>query len=392
MNFEKYKHYSTEDFVLDGYFCSWVSHPDQESEKFWKSFCENNPEQTSIIREAVLILKSIRPIEENIQEEVLERLFARIDSTVAPKRIVPYFWLKAAAAILVLVSLAAVVILSVNNKPRMPLMAADGNLFEKGKLILPDGTIREFDDENVQIVHTSEGGLTLNNDTVAREMRPVKSAGVKMNQIIIPYGKRSDITLADGSRIWLNSGSQLSYPSDFGTGSREIYLTGEAYFEVAHNPSLPFYVYTNDMKIRVLGTKFNVASYSNDARTQAVLVEGKISAGRNRLISRPVELIPGERLTFDREKEVLSKDMVDVCLYTSWVNGYLVFEQENLTEIFKKLERYYNKPIVVEEGIEKITFSGKLDLTEDIEKVFGNISFSAAFNYEIDNEVYTIKP
>jgi ferric-dicitrate binding protein FerR (iron transport regulator) len=392
MNFENLKNYDTEDFVLDENFCRWVNNPDQESDHFWRSFCENNPEKTIAIKEAVLILKSIRPIEENIPEEVLERLYVRIIPSSAPSRKNPYFWLKVAAAILVLVSLAAVILLSVNNKPRMPLMATGGNLFEKGRLILPDGTVREFDEENAQIVHSSEGGLTLNNDTVVRDLKPVQSSGVKMNHIIIPYGKRSDITLADGTRIWLNSGSQLSYPSDFGKGSREIYLTGEAFFEVAHNPSMPCIVYTNDLKIKVLGTRFNVESYGNDARTQAVLVEGIISAGRNRMISRPVELIPGERLIFDREKEVISKDMVDVCLYTSWVNGYLVFEQENLAEIFKKLERYYNKPIMVEEGIEKITFSGKLDLTEDIERVFGNISFSASFKYESENEVYTIKP
>src|SRR5690606_37957770 len=108
--------------------------------------------------------------------------------------------------------------------------------------------------------------------------------------VIIPYGKRSDITLADGTRIWLNAGSQLSYPLSFTGSSREVYLAGEAFFEVESNPNMPFYVITNDLKIRVTGTRFNVTSYLNDHTTQALLLSGKIGVTRNKRFGRSIDI------------------------------------------------------------------------------------------------------
>ncbi len=121
-----------------------------------------------------------------------------------------------------------------------------------------------------------------------------------MNQIIIPYGKRSDITLADGTHIWLNSGSQLSYPSEFKTDSREVYLSGEAFFDVKANPNKPFYVITRDIKIKVLGTRFNVSSYNEDNTTQTVLLKGKVTTGKNKIFAQTIDLMPGERMIYDK--------------------------------------------------------------------------------------------
>lgn len=146
------------------------------------------------------------------------------------------------------------------------------------------------------------------------------------------------------------------------------------------------------MRIRVTGTRFNVTSYSNDVITQAVLVEGKIEAAKNRLFGRSVELSPGERIVYDRKENKIQKDKVDVELYSSWVNGYLLIENEPVVEIFKKLERYYDKKIVVEELSDQPRFTGKLNLDDDLEKVLNNIAFSANFTVENKNGIYIINP
>ena len=121
-----------------------------------------------------------------------------------------------------------------------------------------------------------------------------------------------------------------------------------------------------------------------------MLVEGKIEAAKNRFFSRSVELSPGECIVYDRKENKIQKDKVDVELYTSWVNGYLLIENEPVVEIFKKLERYYDKKIVVEGLSDQPRFTGKLNLDDDLEKVLNNIAFSAAFSVENKNGVYII--
>jgi len=197
--------------------------------------------------------------------------------------------------------------------------------------------------------------------------------------------------LADGTHIWLNSGSQLSYPTRFKGDSREVYLLGEAFFEVKANPDKPFYVITSDIRIKVLGTSFNVSSYSEDNTVQTVLLKGKVTAGKNKLFASSIELVPGERLTYDKSKSNLSKDKVDVQLYSSWINGYLVFKNIPITEVFTKLKRFYNQDISVDEGLEKITFSGKLDLGDNLKDVLRNIAFASSVNVEEKNDSFLIK-
>jgi transmembrane sensor len=199
-----------------------------------------------------------------------------------------------------------------------------------------------------------------------------------MNQIIIPYGKRSNIILADGTHISLNSGSQLSYPTEFKAGSREVYLSGEAFFDVRTISGKPFYVVTRDVRIKVLGTRFNVSSYPDDNTTQTVLLKGKVSAGKNKLFAKTIDMAPGERMTYNRDNETLTKDNVDTNLYASWVNGYLIFKNEPIASVFKKLERYYNQRIVADYRTGNMTFSGKLDLKDNIKDVLENVSFASS--------------
>ena len=299
---------------------------------------------------------------------------------------------KIAAVFLLLVSIGGVWYYLQTDKHTFPVDLATAEQLEKGRVILPDGTISEFDTEQTKIQQTASGELTINNDTVSLSETSVKAEKHAMTQVIIPYGKRSEITLSDGTKIWLNSGSQLSYPVSFTGSSREVYLAGEAYFEVESDPAKPFHVITDDMKIKVTGTKFNVTSYASDQTTQAVLLTGKIDAARNKRFARSVELQPGERIVYNKQEDNMEKGRVDVELYASWVNGYLVFENEPVENIFNKLERYYNKNILIEKHYGQPKFTGKLNLADDLEKVLENIAFSASFSVVFENNTYIIKP
>lgn len=389
MEKEKYTNSTTEEFILDERFVCWVLRPDNESDLFWKSFLTDYPEKASQINDAILIIQSLRPIEPEISEQKLDLVYQKI---AAPKKLAPerhIRWMKYAAAIALIAATGALAWFSLQTNNSFPVEAENSPRL-KGKIILSSGVTREFEAEKTIITQTSSGSLTINDDTIATSRNNEKKKDTALNQIIIPYGKQSEITLADGTHIWLNSGSQLSYPSDFKANSREVYLSGEAFFDVAHDASKPFYVVTRDFRIKVLGTKFNVSCYSDDRTIQTVLLEGMVSAGKNKLFAKSVELLPGERMVYDKTEDRFSKDNVDVQLYASWMNGYLIFENEPIHKVIKKLERYYNQKIAPGKVPETITFSGKLDLKGNLNDVLENISYASSVKITEENGVFII--
>ena len=391
MNDEKYIAYTTEEFVLDDDFMRWVLHPDEESDRFWNEFLHQHPEKKEEVEEAVYIIRSIRAVEPLVPSRKLKYDYPKKQAAVKPIGKIGLRLIRIAAVFVLIVTLGGVFYYFRYYREKFPIELVKGELTEKGKVILPDGTVSEFETKETRIQQTVMGELTINDDTVLLRGKEVESGEPAMAQVIIPYGKRSEIILADGTKIWLNAGSTLSYPVRFTGNSREVYLSGEAFFEVSTDRSKPFYVITGDLRIKVTGTRFNVTSYNNDIVTQAVLVEGRIEAAKNRLFGRSVELSPGERIVYDRKENKIKKDKVDTELYTSWVNGYLILENEPVEEIFKKLERYYDKKIVAEGLSGQYRFTGKLNLAEDLEKVLKNVAFSASFTVENKDGVYIIK-
>ncbi len=390
MEIKTYADFTTEDFILDKEFVCWVLLPDKESDLFWQSFLKDHPEKGEQIRDAALIVRSLKPIESEVSESNLNTIFRNIEDQLSPRIAGSYRWMRYAAGIALVIAAGTLIWMSVRvNKP-FPIEASNIDKL-KGKVILANGSTKEFETEKTIIKQTASGELTINNDTIELKNTQEVKEDAPMNQVIIPYGKRSEITLADGTHIWLNSGSQLSYPSEFSSKSREVYLSGEAFFDVTPDAHKPFFVVTRDFKIRVLGTQFNVSSYSDDKTVQTVLVKGKVVASKNKLFAKTIELEPGERIVYNKDDDSMVKDKVDVQLYASWVNGYLIFENEPTTEVFKKLERYYNQHIIVDEGLEKNTFSGKLDLKDNIRDVLENISFASSVKISETEGVILIK-
>ena len=390
MKTEDYKNFETEDFIHEDKFLKWILHPDDESYQFWSEFLLNHPDKTAQIEEAIQIIRSLQPVEPIVTEERLDSIFDAINHPATTSRIVYLKSLKYAAAIILLISIGGIWFFNLDGKHQMPDFQSDNHV-KKGQLILADGTIREFETDQTSIHQTSSNKLTLNNDTIIENTTKSKSDELNYNQVIIPYGKRSEILLADGTHIFLNSGSKFSYPTKFAKKEREVYLTGEAFFNVKSDPDKPFYVITENMKIKVLGTSFNVSCYENDPSTQAVLLSGKITASKNKAFTKYLNIEPGERILFDKNSEELSVDKVDVNLYSSWINGYLIFRNEPVSSVFRKLERYYNQKIVMEQNINDMTFSGKLDLIENVDRTLENIAFTSAFKILRKDSIYLIK-
>jgi len=172
---------------------------------------------------------------------------------------------------------------------------------------------------------------------------------VSYNTINVPYGKRFDIILSDGTVVYLNSGSSLKYATKFLTNqTRNVILKGEAFFDVAHDKTRPFVVETEELNVKVLGTKFNLSNYQEDSSTDVVLTGGSVNISYKNIESevKGITLIPGMKGSLNKDDKSISTQKVNTTLYTSWLDNNLVFRDASFNYIIKKLERKYNVIII----------------------------------------------
>ncbi|MDR2039722.1 MAG: FecR domain-containing protein [Bacteroidales bacterium] len=168
------------------------------------------------------------------------------------------------------------------------------------------------------------------------------------------YEERRQVILPDSSIVWLNAGSRIEYPEEFLTGTRQVRLSGEAYFDVKQNKKQPFTVTTEKLQVHVLGTQFVVSDYSEDTMTETVLVDGKVAVNINKDSSgRLFELSPDESLTFDETKHSTNIRKINALQHCQWITGRLYFDNVELGDIIKQLERWYGKKVSCPENLGK---------------------------------------
>jgi ferric-dicitrate binding protein FerR (iron transport regulator) len=263
------------------------------------------------------------------------------------------------------------------------------------RLILQDGQEVRISKEESQIRY-SENGKNITIGTVRKVVQEITYKKPGYNTVIVTYGKRIFVTLSEGTKVWLNSGSKLIYPAIFSENKREVYIDGEAVFEVTHSEVKPFYVKTHDFDVKVLGTVFNVSAYADDKYSSTVLKQGKIELsykGNAILTKKKLTILPGARAVFDPDKNAFSQQQVNPRDYMSWHDGYLNFSSEKLISILKILTRYYNVEILLQNvRLQNETFSGNLDLKHSPAEVLDIIAQTTPFIYEYENNKFVINP
>ena len=219
--------------------------------------------------------------------------------------------------------------------------------------------------------------------------KDLKIEKLVFHSLKVPYGKRFDIVLSDNSRVYLNSGSILKYPVKFLDNQiREVFLEGEAFFDISEDEKNIFRVNSNGINVEVYGTKFNFKNYPEDYVSDVVLVNGSvgISNTENKSITK---LTPGFKGSVDKENFIVEKVKINTKLYTSWIDGQVVFRGESFNQIIKKLERLYNVTIINNnEKISEELFNASIDTEE--EKIEDVLNY---FNkiYNIEYQVYNNK-
>lgn len=237
-------------------------------------------------------------------------------------------------------------------------------------------------------------------------------------EIVAPKGSKAQVTLEDGTKIWLNADSKLKYPSRFTKKERKVHLTGEGYFDVAKEPERPFILMTADVRINVLGTAFNIKSYPDDNFIETTLESGSLTITplkginngktKQKILLEPkqkVVLFKDERVQQKEDIELESMDMemmdeaplskvtpikeavlvenVDTDVYISWKDEKLVFRSEKLVEIVKKMERWYDVNITIEEELKQRVYSGTFQ-DETVEQALDAICITSNLRYSIE--------
>ena len=200
-----------------------------------------------------------------------------------------------------------------------------------------------------------------------------------------PLGARSKVSLSDGSVIWLNAGSSLSYNKDFSDKFREVYLKGEAYFEVTPDSLKPFVVKSESLNVKVLGTTFNVRTYEDENLVNVVLRTGRVDVSLNGSNQKVIELQPNEKLSYNKVNEELEKIPVNADDVCEWVNGKMKFTKVPFGILAKDLERRYNVKIVIEsKSLREEAFTGSFTSEHTIYDVLREIDVEKQYNTSVN--------
>lgn len=356
---EDQRYHKLEDFVLSDIFKNYVLGKDKAAQDFWTAWLAAHPGQREEFERAVDILKLLlnpkkqKTLTDKNQE--LKSLLEKLDRSDS-KRISfksNFVW-KAAALLIIAISIGVLWNLFLSNRG-------------------------------------------INNNTVS--------------EVIVPIGEKSQIILPDGTHVWINSGSRFTYPLKFGITNREVFLDGEAYFDVTKRKDrMPFVVNTNDIKVKVLGTAFNVKNYKSDKTVETTVVRGLIQVERVSDSGNQVLLNPNEKAIYLKEVQesnvpkVLNKNnnlaektsTTDIVVMktnpevvTSWKDQLLVFNDETLEDMSVKMERWYNIKIHISDtDLKKERFNGKFVHNETIYQVLEAIKLTTPIKYKVkDNEI-----
>lgn len=380
-----------QDFIDDQLFVDWVKNPTPESDKYWEEYLSHHPSEKEYFEQAKYIMAKFQAEKNRPGEDDVRNVWFNIQLRIlkpAPKISYINKW-SVAASIVLMIGIGSGILFRIIEKQDTTVnytsLAMNGPEGNEVKLILSDHSEKRFAAEDPAIKYNQNGEILVDSVALSDELSsPGKSDKEAFNQLIVPKGKRSSLTFSDGTRLYLNSGSQVIYPVTFNKKIREIYIRGEAYLEVAHHADCPFIVKTDHLNVKVLGTEFNVKSYPDEPSSSIVLVKGSVQAI---VKTQKILMKESELLTLDNSTREASLKRTNVEEYTSWKDGWMYCTNERIESIAQKLSRYYDVNIQFNDPkVKAMTLTGKLDLKTECQEILDVISFIAPVTYKMMDE------
>ncbi|MDR6783981.1 transmembrane sensor [Pedobacter africanus] len=307
------------------------------------------------------------------------------------KRMVLWPWI-AAASVILCVTLA----LLFQKKDKQAADTATVKILPGGNnaiLTLANGSKISLNDaangnlasqSGITVTKTSDGQLVYQVGISAKETRVVE-----YNTVTTPKGGQYQVNLPDGTKVWLNAASSLTFPVAFAASERQVKLTGEAYFEVAHNKEKPFKVSSDKQNVTVLGTHFNVSAYKDDDEIRTTLLEGKVKVQLSEIDASAV-LRPGEQGVL--KGRTFNTRFVNTENEIAWVNNAFVFDNEELGSIMRKIARWYDVEVVCPEELEKMEFSGTGSRSKSIQNALKIMELTESVHFKFEGRRITVMP
>ncbi|MDR0332863.1 MAG: FecR family protein [Dysgonamonadaceae bacterium] len=363
-------------FLNDALFIEWRLTQSEELGTYWQQYIKEHPEDIEAINIAIEKCKAIRLNDRKLTDYQKRKLWNAIQKDIARvkrKTLIPI--LSVAASIAILIVSGFFIFnkkeTSVENTPTGVIVGEQ--LPSQSVQLFSGNSVLSFDADTHIIVDEN------NNILVAGEEQQNFASG-EINRLFVPYGKRSTLTLSDGTKVWINSGTELEFPSKFDHNERRIIVKGEIYIEVAENQSVPFWVQTSEFDVKVHGTKFNVFAYEGTPEKSVVLVAGKVEVEVDNATSK--FLFPNDKLAVSASG--ISTSVVNPTEYISWKDNVLLLNNVSIADILRRLERYYNFSFDISENTELTTrtVTGKLLLSENIDDIMKSLSVLSSITYE----------
>lgn len=355
-----------------------------------------------LLKEKVKELWTVHNPEEELPKADWNAIYTKITSTpvIGQRNIWPR--ISVAAAIFILLGLGGYFVFNkaverpvvfIEKTPLTNKLVPGG---EKAVLTLSNGNQIILDSAgkgtlaqqgNIKVIKLNNGQLSYNSS-------PDKPGEMLYNTISTPRGGQYQVVLADGSKVWLNAASSLRFPVSFVGDKRTVTLSGEGYFEVAHNADKPFVVAANGMEVEVLGTHFNINAYPDEAAMKTTLLEGSVRVSKDntgKMIS------PGEQATIERNgnagNQEISVRQVDVDAVTAWKDGRFVFKGDNIQSVMRQLARWYDAEISYEENVTNEEFVGVINRSryDNISGILGMMEKTGAVSFTVEGRHITVR-
>lgn len=381
----RYTGYKANQFLNDDYFIDSELYPTSEKKAFWADVEKKDNDLKQEIEIARAFIKSLKHDSDYplISPGILNTLWKNIEKKnllyEKKKHYRLFFRITAVAATIGLVFLFSWQLLFLKEQETDYLAiiestSVDMTSLEEVELILAENKKILIPEKESLVEYSLEGNINVNSRQIANEVQD-ESDTQQINQLIVPYGKRSTVIFSDGSKAWINSGSKVIYPVTFNKSKREIFVEGEIYLDVAEDQQRPFIVKTEEFDVKVLGTIFNISAYKNDPHRQVVLVNGKVEVHKEN--NSPYLLAPNQLFDYNPESKKITIKTVDVNNYITWKDGYYQLHQQPLDFVLRKLTRDYGYILKWDEEVGKLSCSGKLDLNDELDIILDNLKEAA---------------
>ncbi|SDT68175.1 FecR family protein [Mucilaginibacter mallensis] len=323
--------------------------------------------------------------EEYGMEAITSRMFGSFQKRIKDEkrlrfRIVALRWVSAAAAVLIFASI--ILIFRNSTKPQIvaknqPSVIKPGTntailtLGNGNKIVLKQQQVGKIIAQSGVVISKQQNGLI----TYALTLLPAsqKDSKIDFNSIETPRGGEYQILLPDGTKVWLNAASKLTYPIRFAGKERTVKLTGEAYFEVAHNAHQPFHVLFSGQDVRVFGTHFNINAYRDEAESKTTLLQGSIALSST-VNHQSVLLTPGQQAASLTGSGKFTLQSVNTQQVVSWKNGYFQFDNFNIATIMKALSRWYDIDVKYDQVNLAETYGGTFSRDSNLQDILNNMS------------------